>query len=131
MAEQEPIAIGTGPVDLRQWDLSKSRSFYSESLLAKGRFEFAIYGWEGCYRGSLILSEAESATMKNAFVRHTAFIASLLAILPYAESRAEDMLDDVTEYAEGGTLRAEAKAAADKATTAVDAAKALLASLDG
>lgn len=73
-------------------------------------------------------------------------LASLRAILPYAESRAEDMadcadalaedaenfdIDDKTGLARVREKRDEARAYADKAVAAVDAAKALLASLDG
>lgn len=57
-------------------------------------------------------------------------LQALRAILPYAESRAEDMLDDADQYADGNDLKAEAAEAACKAVAAVDAAKALLASLD-
>ena len=72
-------------------------------------------------------------------------LASLRAILPYAESRAEDM-EECAEVAgfklaeadgspgTGGVLFEtwrEARVNADKAVAAVDAAKALLASLDG
>lgn len=59
-------------------------------------------------------------------------LASLRAILPYAESRAEDMADRAEEARRGGDLdaAAEEQGWADKAVAAVDAAKALLASLD-
>ncbi|KUL94302.1 hypothetical protein DK26_14895 [Bosea sp. WAO] len=67
-------------------------------------------------------------------------LASLRAILPLAESRAEDMLE-CAEECEASTLKhptnqgiasnaAEARDNANKAVAAVDAAKALLASLD-
>lgn len=73
-------------------------------------------------------------------------LASLRAILPYAESRAEDMqdcadalaedaenfdIDDKAGLARARGKRDEARAYAEKAIRAVDAAKALLASLDG
>lgn len=51
----------------------------------------------------------------------------LRRVLPYAESRAEDAQEDAEGYAAGSDLRAEAKGYADKATAAVDAAKAFLA----
>lgn len=69
----------------------------------------------------------------------------LRAILPYAESRAEDMVecaDEAQQNLDDSDLddknlrprliakRDEARASADKAVAAVDAAKALLASLD-
>lgn len=65
---------------------------------------------------------------------------ALRAILPFAESRAEDMLE-LAEECEASALdhptsqgiasnAAEARENADKAVAAVDAAKALLASLD-
>lgn len=67
-------------------------------------------------------------------------LASLRAILPYAESRAEDMADradeneetaaNVPESEEAARTAAQSRAYADKAVAAVDAAKALLASLD-
>lgn len=52
---------------------------------------------------------------------------ALRAILPYAESRAEDMLDEA-DLAElrGRRDASEVRAAANKATAAVDAAKRLL-----
>ena len=53
-------------------------------------------------------------------------LASLRAILPYAESRAEDMLEACGEL-DG----CDPDDATRKAVAAVDAAKALLASLDG
>lgn len=53
-------------------------------------------------------------------------ISALRAILPYAESRAEDMLESDGE-ADGCDPSDETR----KAVAAVDAAKALLASLDG
>lgn len=53
-------------------------------------------------------------------------LASLRAILPYAESRAEDMLESDGE-ADGCDPSDETR----KAVAAVDAAKALLASLEG
>lgn len=57
---------------------------------------------------------------------------TLRAILPYAESRAEDMLDCAEETRKSGTPEqaAEEQGWADEAVAAVDAAKALLASLD-
>ncbi len=55
-----------------------------------------------------------------------ALMASLRAILPYAESRAEEMLNSVGE---GGDAPSQDEA--DEAWDAVAAAKALLASLDG
>lgn len=73
-------------------------------------------------------------------------LASLRAILPYAESRAEDMadcadalaedaenfdIDDKAGLAKIRDRRDESRAYADKAVAAVDTAKALLASLDG
>ena len=59
-------------------------------------------------------------------------LASLRAILPYAESRAEDMDETADDALTSGRDDAdEARAAANKAICAVDAAKALLASLDG
>lgn len=58
-------------------------------------------------------------------------LGAVRAILPYAESRAEDMIE-IAEEAEAENKRtaADARADADKAVAAVDAAKALLASLD-
>lgn len=68
-------------------------------------------------------------------------LASLRAILPYAESRAEDMdgcaeaneevAKEYPEFEEAVRTAARSRADADKAVAAVDAAKALLASLDG
>lgn len=59
-------------------------------------------------------------------------LASLRAILPYAESRAEDMDETADDALASGRDDAdETRAAANKAICAVDAAKALLASLDG
>ncbi|MBN9469972.1 MAG: hypothetical protein J0J10_14495 [Bosea sp.] len=68
-------------------------------------------------------------------------LASLRAVLPFAESRAEGMdccADEnegvamaFPESEEAARTAASARAAADKAIAAVDAAKALLASLDG
>lgn len=68
-------------------------------------------------------------------------LASLRAILPYAESRAEDMAEwadeneetaaNVPESEEAARTAAQSRAYADKAVAAVDAAKALLASLEG
>lgn len=55
-------------------------------------------------------------------------LASLRAILPYAESRAEDMQDDDREHSGNDEYESEETA---KAVAAVDAAKALLARLDG
>lgn len=57
---------------------------------------------------------------------------ALRAILPYAESRAEDMADRAEECRKAGDASAAAEEGewADKAVAAVDAAKALLASLD-
>lgn len=73
-------------------------------------------------------------------------LASLRAILPFAESRAEDMLETAGEAENRAKLSPngrrlggdknlaetarEARADADKAVAAVDAAKALLASLE-
>ncbi|CAM5769868.1 hypothetical protein [Bosea minatitlanensis] len=58
-------------------------------------------------------------------------LASLRAILPYAESRAEDMIEIAEEAeAESSATAADAREDANKAVAAVDAAKALLASLD-
>lgn len=55
-----------------------------------------------------------------------ALLDALRAILPYAESRAEDMLE-----ADGELDGCDPSDATRKAVAAVDAAKALLASLDG
>lgn len=60
------------------------------------------------------------------FAASLELLASLRAILPYAESRAEDM-DNCADESECAPSREDA----DKAIAAVDAAKALLASLDG
>lgn len=73
-------------------------------------------------------------------------LAALRAILPYAESRAEDMLETADEaehrvklspsarplgsYKNLTEIARDARSDADKAVAAVDAAKALLASLD-
>lgn len=66
---------------------------------------------------------------------------ALRAILPYAESRAEDMEEcaeaneevakEYPEFEEAVRTATRSRADADKAIAAVDAAKALLASLDG
>lgn len=58
-------------------------------------------------------------------VARTALLASLRAILPYAESRAEDMLE-----ADGEADGCDPSPETVRAISAVDAAKALLASLE-
>lgn len=61
----------------------------------------------------------------RAINQHDSLLASLRAILPYAESRAEDMLE-----ADGELDGCDPSDETRKAVTAVDAAKALLASLE-
>lgn len=71
-----------------------------------------------------IVTMGQAAMKANDDAR--ALLDALRAILPYAESRAEDM-DNCADESECAPSRGDA----DKAIAAVDAAKALLASLDG
>lgn len=68
---------------------------------------------------------ARAEFIATAINNHAALLASLRAVLPYAESRAEDMLEE-----DGELDGCDPSDATRKAVAAVDAAKALLASLD-
>jgi hypothetical protein len=45
---------------LHQWDIKEDRNAYPEGPLAKDKSVYTFGGWEGCYRGSLLLTKDEA-----------------------------------------------------------------------
>lgn len=43
-----------------QWDIRPDRNAYPEGPLAKDKAVYNFTGWEGCHRGSLLLTEQEA-----------------------------------------------------------------------
>jgi hypothetical protein len=45
---------------LLQWEIREDRNAYPEGPLAKDKAVYTFTGWEGCHRGSLLLTEEEA-----------------------------------------------------------------------
>jgi hypothetical protein len=55
----------TGDRRILQWDIRKDQNAYPEGPLAKDKASYTFGGWEGGYRGSLLLTEAEAEFIRE------------------------------------------------------------------
>jgi len=63
------IVVGDGDRRILQWDIKQDRNASPEGPLARDKAVYTFTGWEGCHRGSLLLTEAEAEFFRDRLCR--------------------------------------------------------------